>query len=90
MYKRTALVLAALALAAGAAAAQEAALSLDQIVVTATRIAGTILASPDHVTVVSGEELAGAISVAAASANSANAVRLNMTEPPAEAKVQSV
>ena len=39
-------------------------LSLDQIVVTATRIAGTILASPDHVTVVSGEQLAAAVSVA--------------------------
>ena len=34
--------------------------------VTATRIAGTILASPDHVTVVSGEELAGAVSAAEA------------------------
>jgi len=35
-------------------------------VVTATRIAGTILASPDHITVVSGEELAGALSAAEA------------------------
>jgi outer membrane cobalamin receptor len=67
MYKRTALALTALAmlaLAAGVGAAQDATLSLDQIVVTATRVAGTILASPDHVTVVSGEQLASALSVA--------------------------
>jgi vitamin B12 transporter len=66
MYKRTALALTALALAAAMGAAQDASLSLDQIVVTATRIAGTILASPDHVTVVSGEQLASAVSVAEA------------------------
>jgi outer membrane cobalamin receptor len=66
MYKRTAmlLALAALALSAVMGAAQDATLSLDQIVVTATRIAGTILASPDHITVVNGEQLASAVSVA--------------------------
>ncbi len=68
MSNRAVPVLLALAvvasLAPGAAAAQEAILSLDQIVVTATRIASTILASPDHVTVVSGDELASALSVA--------------------------
>ncbi len=63
MNKRTALLLLALA-AAALAGAQEAPLSVEKVVVTATRIAGTILASPDHVTVVSGEELAGALSAA--------------------------
>jgi len=66
MYKRTAPVLLALAVVAGLSAAQDTTLAVDRIVVTATRIAGTILASPDHVTVVSGEELATALSAAEA------------------------
>jgi vitamin B12 transporter len=64
MYKQAALILLALAAVASLAAAQDTTLAVEQIVVTATRIAGTILASPDHVTVVSGEELVGAVSAA--------------------------
>jgi len=66
MNKRTALVLLALAAVASLVAAQDTTLAVDRIVVTATRIAGTILDSPDHVTVVSGEELATALSAAEA------------------------
>ncbi|OHD21944.1 MAG: hypothetical protein A2064_05080 [Spirochaetes bacterium GWB1_66_5] len=66
MSKRTVLVLLALAAAAALCAAQDTSLALEKIVVTATRIAGTILASPDHITVVSGDELAGALSAAEA------------------------
>ena len=66
MYKRTTLVLLALAAVASLVAAQDTTLAVNRIVVTATRIAGTILASPDHVTVVSGEELNSALSAAEA------------------------
>ena len=66
MSKRTVLVLLALAAVAALCAAQDTSLAVEKIVVTATRIAGTILASPDHITVVSGEELAGALSAAEA------------------------
>jgi vitamin B12 transporter len=66
MYKRAALSLLALAAVAALAPAQDEPLAVEKIVVTATRIAGTILASPDHVTVVSGAELAGAVSAAEA------------------------
>jgi len=70
MSKQAALILLALAaaasLATGPAEAQEQPLTVEKVVVTATRIAGTILASPDHVTVVDEEQLAGAVSVAEA------------------------
>jgi vitamin B12 transporter len=66
MYKRTALVLLALAAVVPLAPAQDATLAVEKIVVTATRIAGTILASPDHVTVIGEEQLAaaGALTIA--------------------------
>ena len=60
-------LLAAVLLAATLGAADtELELELEQIVVTATRTATTILDSPDHVTVISGEEIAasGALSLA--------------------------
>lgn len=70
MYKRSLLALAAavmLALAAGApAGAADTELQMEQIVVTATRTAVPILASPDHVTVIGEEQIAaaGVLSVA--------------------------
>jgi outer membrane cobalamin receptor len=68
MNKRNVLaLLAAVLLAATLGAADtEMELELEQIVVTATRTATTILDSPDHVTVVSGEELNSALSAAEA------------------------
>jgi outer membrane cobalamin receptor len=64
MYKRSVLALAvsaALALAAAApAGAADTELEMERIVVTATRTAVPILASPDHVTVIDREQIAAA------------------------------
>lgn len=66
MTKRTTLALLALAAVAALAPAQDETLTMDQIVVTATRTATPILASPDHVTVIGAEQIAaaGALTVA--------------------------
>jgi len=59
---------AVLTLAAAGAGAQEPELSMEQIVVTATRTAAPILLSPDHVTVITEEQLAAAGALTAADA----------------------
>jgi outer membrane cobalamin receptor len=87
MSKRAALVVLALAAVGSLAGAQDTNLAVEKIVVTATRIAGTILASPDHITVVSGEELAGALSVAEALGRAAG---VSVSDSGAVGAVQSV
>jgi len=66
MNRKSAMALLAAALGASVLGAQEGPLPMEQIVVTATRTATTVLDSPDHVTVISAAEIeaSGAVSVA--------------------------
>ncbi len=66
MNTRSVMALLAAALGASVLGAQEGPLPMEQIVVTATRTATTVLDSPDHVTVISAADIAasGAVSMA--------------------------